>query len=145
MSISDISELVGLLLALPTILLAGWVVVAYWTRAREAWDRFLGGGQTTEVDLLVMGICLGFTGAVLDNIYWTFAWGADFLNHSSREFWFTYGPTSNIPFRQLAGIAAAILHLYPVVTTGRTSNRFITIIAVATLIMSVAILIEKFF
>lgn len=130
----DWAKLISLLLTVPTILLAVFVVMVYWQRAREGWKRLISSQPTREVDWLVMGIVLGFSGALFDNIYWMFAWSADFIDHSTREFWFTYGPLSNVPFRQLAGILAAILHLYPVVKNGKTKNVYITVIAVFTLL-----------
>lgn len=140
----DFAEFVSLCLTAPTILLAWLVVWNYWPRAKAAIQTMRRGEHTTEVDLLVVGIAAAFIGGMLDNIYWGITWTTEFLGHPSRDAWFAHGAMSNIPFRQLTGIGAAILHLWPVVVGRKRRNRYITWVAVATLITSVALISERF-
>ena len=61
--------------------------------------------------MLILGIVIGFAGSFFDNLYWGFAWGAEALGHSTRDWWFSHGVWSNLPFRQGAGILAGACHV----------------------------------
>ena len=62
---------------------------------------------------MILGVVIGFAGGVIDNIWWGFAWGADFAYPESefRHFMFRNGPFSNTFARQAMGIMAGLCHL----------------------------------
>tara|TARA_R110000824_G_scaffold238429_2_gene427219 strand:- start:2626 stop:3057 length:432 start_codon:yes stop_codon:yes gene_type:complete len=107
-----VSELISLTLTVPTIILSAWVVIEYGRPAVKALRGILAGSEVTTEQLLILGISVGFIGAFFDNIYWGFAWLADYTGHPWRDLLFNGGVFANIPFRQGAGILAACLHLY---------------------------------
>ena len=57
-------------------------------------------------DWLVLGIVVGFVGAILDNLYWGYAWQLKYTNNPNSEWWFEYGVMANVLFRQGAGVIA---------------------------------------
>jgi uncharacterized membrane protein len=62
---------------------------------------------------MILGVVTGFFGAILDNIWWGFAWSADFINPDSsfKQFFFDYGVYSNTIARQTLGVIAALCHI----------------------------------
>lgn len=59
----------------------------------------------------ILGVAVGFLGGLFDNFYWLIPWSCDFTRSEWREFWFSNGVYSNIPFRQLCGILAGYCHV----------------------------------
>lgn len=105
------AQYVSLCLTLPTIVLSLLVVARYGPRGWRA-VKAMRRRKPTEVELLITGISVGFIGSVVDNLYWGLAWGSDFLNLDVRDTLFDMGVWSNIPFRQVTGSIAAVLHLW---------------------------------
>ena len=96
------------LLATPmTIILCGLVVWHWGPPAVRAFREGDAGAQ----DWLILGIAIGFAGAMLDNLYWGVAWAFDYLGHPWRDATFRNGSLANIFFRQGAGIAAGFCHV----------------------------------
>lgn len=111
MSATDLAEWVSLALTIPTLVLSAWVVFAYRPDAHQAIQSIATGRVPWRVQLLILGIVIGFAGSFFDNLYWGLAWGAEAIGHSSRDAWFENGVWSNLPFRQGAGIVAGICHV----------------------------------
>lgn len=118
LDVNEWAELVSLSLTVPTVLLAALVLYYYSPRAAIAIHKVARGEPVNEVDYLVIGIVIGFTGGILDNIWWGIAWGTKFFDLAIHAWWFDNGVFSNIPFRQSAGIFAALYHLWPVIRNG---------------------------
>lgn len=107
----DLIEFISLTLTVPTLALSLWVLVVFGPQSLKTLSTLLRGSRPTSAELLVMGISIGFLGAFFDNAYWGLAWASDFFKLDNRDTLFEFGAWSNIPFRQVAGIAAATLHL----------------------------------
>ena len=101
------AELLSLALTVPTVIF-GVMVVVIW--GKSILKRF-SAEDRTATDWLILGIVISFIGSGLDNIYWGITWGSDFLGLESSASWFRNGVYANIPFRQTAGIVAALCHL----------------------------------
>jgi len=65
----------------------------------------------SQSDLLILGVLLGFVSVVGDNVYWGITWYSKMKNWSTSEWWFEFGPVSNLIFRHAMKIAAAACHL----------------------------------
>ncbi len=113
--IQDIAELLSLALTIPTIILGAWVV-RLWARESVALFRGRSRRAWNATEWFILGVAIGFFGSVADNAYWGIAWTASYLEHPGRAFWFERGVYSNIPFRQIAGLAAAYCHIRSAVT-----------------------------
>lgn len=88
----------------------GLGVVFYW--GPQAWQAWCTPkSQRSATQWLILGVCVGFLGGVLDNGYWGLAWTASYLTSPHQERLFQSGVYFNIPFRQLAGMFAAYCHL----------------------------------
>jgi len=92
----------------PATLLASVYVVLLWRRSAL---KALAAKEKTSVHWLILGVAVGFVGAVFDNAYWGFAWSAEHYSHQSTEYWFKYGVYSNAPFRQGLSLLAAFCHI----------------------------------
>ena len=71
----------------------------------------------------ILGVFIGFIGQSLDNTYWLMAWSSHYVDpESATTLWlFENGFLFNIPFRQIAGILAAVCHVRAAV---KTSNLY---------------------
>ena len=117
-----IGEYVSLVLTVPTVTLALLVLKHYGPRAKVALRKVRDPKEKlNEIDYLVLGIFFGFCGSMLDNVYWGVSWTAAFLGLPFKDTLFAFGTIPNIPFRQLAGTVAAILHLIPVILIPKES------------------------
>ena len=70
-------------------------------------------------DWLILGICVGFAGKLLDNIYWSIAWSAHYFGFRSVEFWMSNGFLSNVSCRQLSTIGAGCCHVVAAIKGGK--------------------------
>lgn len=114
----DAIEGVSLVLTSPTVWLAVGVIAIWWTHAFNAWK--LQAKDRKAYDWLIMGVCIGFLGSVMDNLYWGLAWTLDFLSWEPyRTSFFNWGALPNIFFRQGTGIAAAHCHIMSYLTHHR--------------------------
>jgi len=107
----DVAEFISLLLTFPTIFMGCWVLAAFGQESIRTLKTLYMWSIPSPQSLLILGITVSFLGSVADNVYWWFAWFADFLSLPVRDILFANGVYSNIPFRQGAGIVAAGLHL----------------------------------
>lgn len=106
----DIAELVSLALTFPTIILAIGVIT-HW--GPQAWHAFkIHRDDRTATQWLILGITVGFIGALLDNLYWSIPWSASYVGSEHTGWLVSYGVFFNIPFRQVAGVYAAYCHLF---------------------------------
>ena len=103
---NNVAELISLGLTVPTVILSAYVVVLFFPIAVYA----MAERNKKQAEWLILGITIGFMGSIVDNVYWAVAWSASYLDLDCKDFLFTHGVYSNIPFRQLAGVMAAILH-----------------------------------
>lgn len=108
----EIANLISLALTVPYLYLC-WKVLSYygkgaWLSARRS--------HPTAVEWLIIGVCVGFLGSALDNIWWGIAWFGDLLGLPFRDFFFTYGVASNVFARQAAGVMSALCHIAAVYT-----------------------------
>lgn len=109
MEISNAAEAISLALTAPTLYLARRTIAKFW---RLAWGTLATpANQRTDYQWLILGIVVGFLGALLDNLYWGIAWTASYIDSPATAFWFEHGVFANVPFRQLAGIAAGYCHV----------------------------------
>jgi hypothetical protein len=102
-----IAELISLGMTFPTVILAVAVVYTWLPSAREA----IRNNNATAQDWFIVGVVFGFTGSILDNMYWFLPWTASYLGHESFQPLTSTGVFFNIFFRQGIGIIAAYCHL----------------------------------
>lgn len=140
--LTDAAEFVSLVLTVPTVLLSAMVVWVFVPRAIRAL-RYRRPKDFTEVELLIAGIVIGFAGAFFDNIYWFLAWGAEFFHLPQRDWLFRNGVWSNIPFRQVAGSTAAILHLWAALKMADQKDAFVRAVRVITGVTAATIIAIK--
>jgi len=107
MDTQNIAELTSLALTFPTVVLAFAVIYMWLPSARIAWKKTDKTGQ----DWFVMGVAIGFIGAVLDNIYWFMPWTAAYLGDPAFQTLTNAGVFFNIFFRQGMGLCAAYCHM----------------------------------
>lgn len=124
------AEFVSLVLTVPTVILGVLVVWCYSPRALAAIRKPVD--KMTETEMLIIGITIGFAGAVVDNIYWGLAWFHEMVGSSSAPLWFKNGVLSNVPFRQTAGIVAGAFHLYPIMVTKKEKWDLLKLVSKAT-------------
>lgn len=76
------------------------------------WDRpWRNSGAWTADQWLIVGIVTGFTGNLLDNVYWGLTWLAYQYDHPAHEYMYAGGVFANIIFRQGIGMWAVYCHL----------------------------------
>jgi len=111
MSATDVAEWISLFLTIPTLFLSAAVVLMYRPDASKALKAISSGRVPWRVHMLILGIVIGFAGSFFDNLYWGIAWGAEALGHPARDWWFSNGVWSNLPFRQGTGVLAGLCHV----------------------------------
>ena len=124
------AEFISLVLTVPTVILGALVVWYYSPRAIKALRKPCK--TLTEIEMLIIGITVGFMGAVVDNIYWGLAWFHEMIGSESSPWWFKNGVLSNVPFRQTAGVVAGAFHLYPIFVSKKEKWDLIKLVAKAT-------------
>lgn len=73
--------------------------------------RILTERKIDATGWFIIGVAIGFMGGAMDNLWWGLAWSQAYLSDSTEVWLFVNGVFSNIPFRQIAGIAAAYCHI----------------------------------
>lgn len=141
----EIAQFVSLWLGFSSIIAAAWTLKHYWPRAHA----FLRNPTTLDfTGWLVLGVCFGFAGSVLDSSYWQAAWSSAFLNHFTRAWLFDHGVMANILFRNIALLLAAYCHYRAYLIafpdrSGREANRFIAICLGAGLALTLGLVALK--
>lgn len=105
--ISDIAKMLSLFLTFPAIILSLFVVFVWVKQAVKSFKNT----EKLAVDWLIMGVCVGFLGSVLDNAYWGIAWSLRYIESDYADLWFDTGVFFNIFFRQIACIVSAYCHI----------------------------------
>lgn len=142
MNTMETFEFVSLVLTVPTLGLAAWVLWIFGPAACKTLSDLLSHPDMVATErLLVLGITFGFVGAFVDNLYWGVAWLSAYLDWPTSPWWFANGVIPNIVFRQGAGVLAAALHIYAH-TRGRTdqSTHLVSLIGAATLLSAALLL-----
>ena len=139
MDFYTVAEVVSLVLTVPTVMFGALVVWFYSPRAIKALRKPLT--EMSETEMLIIGITIGFAGAVSDNIYWGLAWFNEMLGTEYTEWWFRHGVVSNIPFRQGAGVIAGMFHLYPIFSDERDRRTLSSIVIRTTGASAIALLV----
>ena len=124
------AEFVSLVLTVPTVILGALVVWYYSPRALASLRKPVD--KMSETEMLIIGITIGFAGAVVDNVYWGLAWFHEMIGSESSPLWFKNGVLSNVPFRQTAGVVAGAFHLYPIMVSKKEKWDLFKLIAKAT-------------
>lgn len=114
MTCHDIAELVSLAMTSPTVILSAAVVYVWWPQALQSLKR---KGKEPS-DWFIMGVAIGFVGAMCDNVYWSMPWAAEFLDSPWEQVLFDSGVYFNIPFRQTCGILSAYCHIRSAIEHG---------------------------
>ena len=133
-NLQQIAELLSLGLTFPTVILAGAVVYMWFPSAREALLKETRSGQ----DWFVMGVAIGFVGAMLDNIYWFIPWTASYIGHPAFVDLTNAGVFFNVFMRQGLGILAAYCHLKAAELTSRKRLKFVNSLLIASNFVGVA-------
>lgn len=130
-TLHEIATFVSLVLTATTI--TGCSMVIYlW---RESAINAFKVKEKEDMHWFIIGVLIAFIGALVDNIWWGFAWTADFYGHASRDWWFANGVYSNLIFRQLASFVAAYCHVRAAISIDSYKYKsFIRLAAVSTVI-----------
>lgn len=105
----DFVTLLSLALTPLTILASAAVIYFFY----KPFVRACSSRDKDAVQWMILGVVIGFAGSILDNIWWGFAWSADYLDNTSafRHFMFDHGVYSNAFARQAMGIIAGLCHI----------------------------------
>lgn len=133
----DLVTIASMGLTLTTVVGCLGVIYMWWGAAWKAWKT----SHRTELHYFIMGVSIGFFGALVDNVYWGFAWFAEFINHPYRDSLFDYGVYSNLFFRQLCTILAAAFHIQAAV---ESTSRTFRIIVVGGWVLGVAAMVPMY-
>lgn len=106
--IRDCGSILSLFMTWPLLVAAGYVLYIWGYASATVIPK----KQKTQVEWLIIGISIGFVSTILDNVYWTIAWSADFIDHPEAQQIVLNGVIANIFFRQLLGIMAAVCHIH---------------------------------
>lgn len=106
---NDFIVLLSMGLTPATIISAIMVVYLFW----HPFVKALNTKDRSAVNWMIIGVTVNFTGGVLDNLWWAFAWSGDYVAADSffRHFFFENGAYSNVIFRQGCGIIGALCHI----------------------------------
>jgi hypothetical protein len=69
------------------------------------------GARYTPIWWMTLGICIGFMGNFVDNLYWGFPWTFNYLESPISQVLNRNGVFPNLVFRQGFGILAAYCHI----------------------------------
>lgn len=120
MNLHDLFTLMSLGLTPLTITTCFAVIFMWWKAAHKA----LLKTDKTEVSWIILGVVIGFSGSLFDNLYWGAAWTADYAHYSFRDSLFYGGVYPNTFFRQSATILAAFCHIKAGMVTGDKVLRY---------------------
>lgn len=132
------SELASLCFTVPTIVLSLMVVHLFFS---EAWKSVRTRIKRKSIEWFALGIVIGFAGSVLDNLFWSIPWTCHYLGLTITSSLIEVGPVFNIPFRQIAGTAAAYCHVrsaYEQFSASRQQVRWLNYVLVASLMVGIA-------
>lgn len=105
--LNHFAEILSLGLTAPTIILAGAVIYTWFPSATLAFKKDKKEAQ----DWFIFGVVIGFIGAVVDNLYWSFPWSFAFLDNPYFHPFVKAGVYFNVIFRQGMGVLAGYCHL----------------------------------
>lgn len=108
MSLYKNVELLSLGLSITTIVLSAAVVLLW---AKATYQIVKSKRPLDAMDWFIIGVFLGFSKDVLDNVYWTIPWSLHFLDDPKSTFYFMNGVFSNVPVRQILGSFSAYCHI----------------------------------
>lgn len=91
---------VSILLTFPTVLASAFVIYLWFPKVPKEAKHWL-----------ILGVALGFAGAIVDNTWWGIAWHLRRIGDPDWPWWFDHGIYSNIVFRQGFKLAAAYCHI----------------------------------
>ena len=121
---AELAALVSLGMTVPTVILAVAVIVKWAPSALRAWKS----KERTADQWFVIGVTVGFIGALADNVYWALPWTANYLDHPAQVPLFAAGVYFNIIFRQGLGIVAAYCHLRAAELSDSRMTRFVNVL-----------------
>lgn len=103
-NIRIIVELQSLALTAPVLVLCAFVIY-------ECLHPLKTSIKGSQMRWILFGICFGFLGNLVDNLYWMFPWTANYLGLSSTPDLVNFGVFPNLLFRQTLTSVAAYCHL----------------------------------
>ena len=103
-NIRIIVELQSLALTAPVLVLCAFVIY-------ECLHPLKTSIKGSQMRWILFGICFGFAGNLVDNLYWMFPWTANYLGLSSTPNLVNFGVFPNLLFRQTLTSIAAYCHL----------------------------------
>ena len=112
--VTRVAEAIALVLTSPTIWLGVGVICLWGSDALRAVKKKRALREAHE--WLIVGVAVGFVGAVLDSLYWGLAWTADFNEATWADYLMTSGALPGIVFKQICGIYAAHCHIMAYIT-----------------------------
>ena len=103
-----------------TVTFAGLVLLVWGSSAFDAIRK----KKKDAMDWFVLGVFLGFLGAIGDNLYWSIPWSLEFIDHPQADFFMSHGVFPNTIFRQGLGTIAAYCHIRSAIEYG-VSNKIL--------------------
>lgn len=97
-------ELQSLALTAPVLVLCAFVVY-------ECINPLKDSIKGSQMRWILMGICFGFAGNLVDNLYWMLPWTANYLGLQFTSTLVNFGVFPNLLFRQTLTSVAAYCHL----------------------------------
>lgn len=143
MNLRTIFELQSLAFTLPFLALSIIVIFEATPVARKA-------KKYTPIWWMTWGICIGFAGNFVDNLYWGFPWTFSYLENSVSQVLNRNGVYPNLIFRQGFGIVAAYCHIRAFVAPDKVAAntnrliRFVHYIMIASLLIGQAYVVTLY-
>lgn len=97
-------ELQSLAFTVPLLLMCFVVVF-------EAYPSIRTTPPGTQMRWILYGICIGFFGNMVDNLYWMFPWTAHYLKLPITADLVEFGVFPNLIFRQFCTVVACYCHI----------------------------------
>ncbi len=144
-NIQNIAKLISIGMTFPTVILAAVVVYTWLPSAINS----LKTSSLESQEWFIIGVIVGFIGAIFDNIFWVIPWTYSFIGVDLYYKVIPYGILFNIIFRQLCIIIAAYCHLKAAEMTFEPKIKYLNNILVcgniAGLIYSISLILIKLF
>lgn len=102
------TELGSLALTVPLVFLCFMVIYECYKPLKNCLRK---AKEDKKICWIIAGIFFGFSGNLVDNIYWTIPWSANYLELKSTSDLIKFGVFPNIFFRQILTAFAAYCHL----------------------------------
>jgi hypothetical protein len=109
--IKTITQLQTLALTLPMLVLCVMVLLEIKKPAYKACSLRGKNGERSQMCWILLGLFFGFTGKIIESIWWSIPWTMSYMEHPQWFQFNNYGVFFNVVFRQSFFTISAYCHL----------------------------------